>query len=158
EVFVNDGDRNLDRVSLRAVSDEGASDPAVVAVVHKKRPRPPQARFIRPAAVDTAPQPEDAVAFRVESEHPLERVESRGRAWPFRAGLKRVEREGELFVLEGEAPIKLRAGANALELVAVNKDGRSPRAEVVVSYTAPAVLVDVDRVELRSDRGELERV
>jgi WD40 repeat protein len=158
EVFVNDGDRNLDRVSVRAVSDEGTSDPAVVAVVHKKKPRPPRARFLRPAAVDTARRPEYAVTFRVESERPLERVEIRGGQAPYLADLKRVEKDGALYVLQAEARLRLRDGANTLELVAVNQDGRSPRAEVVVSYTAPAVLVDVDHVELRTDRGEVERV
>src|SRR5262249_47802349 len=66
---------------------------------------------------------------------------------------------GALHVLQGEAQLTLSNGANVLELVAINADGRSPRAEVVVSYTAPAVLVSVDRVELMTDDGrEVDQV
>jgi hypothetical protein len=159
EVFVNDGDRNLNSVSVRAVSDEGASPAAVVRVVHKMIPRPPRARFLSPAAADTARRPEYTATFRVESERPLEGVEvRRGDAVLYRADLNKVEREGPLYVLQAEAPVALKNGANTLELVAVNADGRSPRAEVVVSYTEPAVLIDLDRVEVMADAGEEPQV
>jgi WD40 repeat protein len=159
EVFVNDGDRNLDRLSVHAVSDEGESWAAVVRVIHKKLPRPPRARFLSPAAADTARRPEYQVAFRVESELPLERVEiRRGDEVLYRADLQKAEREGPLHVLQGEAPLGLKGGPNALELVAVNRDGRSPRAEVVVSYTEPAVLIGIDRIELMADNGDVQSV
>jgi hypothetical protein len=159
EVFVNDGERNLNEVSIQAVTDEGDSPKVVVRVVHKKIPRPPLARFLRPAASDTARRPEYTVSFRVESALPLEKVEiRRGGATLYRADLKKAERAGKLHVLEQEAALTLQGGANVLELVAVNADGRSPRAEVVVSYTPPAVLVIADRIELLTDNGEVQRV
>ena len=54
----------------------------------------------------------------------------------------------------------MKNGPNALEVVAVNTDGRSPLKEavVVVSYTYPAVLVSIDLVELMTDKGDVERV
>jgi WD40 repeat protein len=159
EVFVHDGDRNLDNVSVQAVTDEGESQAAVVRVVHKKTPRLPHARFVSPAAPDTVRRPDYSVTFRVESERPLEQVEiRRGSAMLYRADLNKVEREGALHILQGEAALALKNGANTLELVAVNTDGRSPRAEVVVSYTEPAVLVSIDQVELLADNGALQQV
>ncbi len=158
EVFVNDGERNLDAVSVRVVTDEGESPAAHVRVVHKKIPRPPHARFVSPATPDTARRPQYAVTFRVESERPLERVEvRRGDEVLYRADLKKVEREGALYVLQQEAEVALKSGANTLELVAVNADGRSPRAEAVVSYTEPAVLIEIDHVELLSPRDVVEQ-
>jgi WD40 repeat protein len=159
EVFVNDGDRNLDKVSLQAVTDEGESPAAVVRVVHKKLPRLPRASFVSPVAADTARRPDYIVTYRVESERPLERVEiRRGSEVLYTADLKKVEREGALHVLQGEALVVLKNGANTLELVAVNTDGRSPRAEVVVSYTEPAVLVSIDRIEVMADNGDVQKV
>jgi hypothetical protein len=76
----------------------------------------------------------------------------------YQADLKQAEREGELYVLQGEARLALANGANALELVAVNTDGRSPRAEVVVSYTEPPVLIRLDRVESTADNGKPQEV
>jgi WD40 repeat protein len=162
EVFVNDGERNLEKVSVQAVTDEGESRAVVVAVVHKKIPRPPSARFVSPASADTAGRPEYPATFRVESRKPLERVEiRRGDKVLYEADLKKVEREGELHVLQGEAVLKLRNGPNALEVVAVNADGRSlrePRSEVVVGYTEPAVQVIIDRGELMADNGDVKQV
>ncbi len=157
ELFVNDGERNLDQVTVRAVTDEGESAPVVIRVGHARIPRPPRARFVSPAAVDTAKRPEYRVEFRVESERPLERVEiRRGDEVIYKADVTRAVREGALATLQGKADLALVNGANRLELVAVNADGRSPRAEVVVSYTEPAVLITVDRVELRSEKGDVE--
>jgi hypothetical protein len=159
EVFVNDGDRNLDRLSLQAITSEGESEAAVVRVVHKKKLlRLPRGRFINPAVADTVRRPSYTVTFRVESERPLQRVEILGGRKPHQADLKKVERDGALYVLQEEALLTLNSGANVLELVAVNAEGRSPRAEVVVSYTPPAVLVSIDRVELLANNGKLEQV
>src|SRR5206468_3864871 len=156
---VNDGERTLDRMSVRAVTDEGESLPAVVRVVHKKLPRLPRVRFVSPLVADTSRRPECTVILRVESERPLERVElRRGGEIAYQADLTKVEREGGLHVLQEKALVALKHGANTLELVAVNTDGRSPRAEVVVSFTEPAVLVSLDGVELLSDRGDVEQV
>jgi hypothetical protein len=149
EVDVYDGDRNLDHVSIQAVTDEGESRAAVVRVVHKKLPRLPRARFLRPEADDTARRPEYPVTYRIESARPLERVEiRRGSELLHSADLKNVEREGALYVFQADALLTLTNGANRLELVAYNTDGRSPRAEVVVSYTVPAVLASIDGIEL----------
>jgi hypothetical protein len=157
-VFVNDGDHNLDAVSIQAVTDEGRSEPALVHVVHKRLPRPPHARLIGPTA-DTARRPEYSARFRVESERPLERIDVlRGQEVLYQADLSKVEQEGARNVLQGEARLLLKPGANTLELVAVNADGRSPRAEIVVSYTEPAILVSLEQVELVRDNGEVQQV
>jgi WD40 repeat protein len=160
EVFVNDGIRNLDKVSVQAVTDEGESQPVVVAVVHQQFPRPPLARFFVPSGpADTARKPDYSISFRVESDKPLERVEVvRDGEVLYRADLKDVEKEGKRHILNAEASVKLKPGPNALEVVAVNSDGRSPRAEVVVSYIEPPVLVSLDRVEVRSADGGVQQV
>jgi WD40 repeat protein len=159
EVFANDGDRNLNQVSIQAVTDEGASQPAVVRVVHKMIPRPPLARFLRPTAADTVRRPEYAVAFKVESQHPLERIEiRRGDEALYQADVKQAQQEGSRHIFQGEARLTLKHGPNTLELVAVNKDGRSPREEVVISYTEPAVLVSIDRIEVMADNGDVLQV
>jgi WD40 repeat protein len=159
EVFVNDGERNLERIAIQAVTDEGESRAVVVRIVHKKIPRLPRAQFLQPAASDTARRPEYPVTFRVESERPLQRVEiRRGSTVLYQADLKKVQREGPLYVLQEDALLPLVNGANALELLAVNMDGRSPRAEVVVSYTEPAVLVRIDRIELLAGNGKAQQV
>jgi WD40 repeat protein len=161
EVFVNDGDRDLDQIAIRAVSDEGESQPAVIRVVHKQLPHPPHARFLSPLGPDTARRPDYRATFRVESEKPLERVEIRcGSALLYQADLSSVEREGKRYVLQAEASVVLHNGENRLELVAVNTDGRSPRAEAeaVVSYTEPAVLVIPDRIELLENHNDAQQV
>jgi WD40 repeat protein len=158
EVFVNDGDHNLDTVRLRAISEEGESQPAAIHVVHKQQPRPPLARFLSPTGPDTSRQAAYEVAYRVESERPLQRVEiRRADTVLYQADLTKGEREGALYVLSGKAVVTLQSATNVLELLAVNADGRSPRAEVVVSYVEPAVLVLVDRVEILDDQGRVQQ-
>jgi WD40 repeat protein len=122
-------------------------------------PHVPRVRFISPSAPETARRPQYTVSFRVESERPLERVEIR-RDYEvlYRADLKKVEREGRLHVLQGDAFLELRRGTNNLELVAISTEGRSPRTEVVVSYTEPAVLVSIDQVESLAKDGRVEQV
>jgi hypothetical protein len=157
EVFVNDGDRNLDRVAVSAVSEEGASPEVVVRIEHKKRPRPPRAFFVSPTTPETARRPELRVIYRVESERPLERVEIlRGDKTLYTADVTKSGREGPLYTMEGTAVVPLTNGINRLKLLAVNADGKSPDAEAVVSYTEPAVLVTIDAVQLRSPSNELE--
>jgi hypothetical protein len=164
EVLVNDGERNLNEVSLRAVSDEGESQAVVIRVHHKEPPRPPHARFVKPQGPDTARRPDYPVTFRVESEKPLKRVEiyrDSDRLYEVpQAVLEKVEREGKLYVLEGEASVVLKNGENRLELVAENVDDRSPRreAEVVVSYNEPAVLIIPERIELPGNNPNQQRV
>jgi hypothetical protein len=159
EVFVNDGERNLDQVSVKAVTDEGASEAAIVRVIHRQIPRPPRTAFLNPRIADTSQRPEYTVTFRGESERPLEKVEiRRDGELLYRSDLKRVEREGPLHVLQEEAGLTLKNGVNNLELVAVNADGRSPRTGVVVSFTEPAVIINIDRVELLTDTGDVRQV
>jgi WD40 repeat protein len=161
EVFVNDGARDLDQISVRAVSDEGEGPAAVVRVDHKMAPRLPVARFLRPTGADTADRPEYSVTFRIESDKPLQRVEVlRDGKSLFKDDLKKVEKEGTRHVLQNDALILLNNGVNLLELVAVNSDGRSLRegAEAVVVYKEPAVLISIDQIEVRSDKNELAQV
>jgi WD40 repeat protein len=160
EVFVNDGDRNLHQVSLQAFTDEGESPAALVRVVHKRIPQLPRAIFLTPQGHDTAGRPNDyLVIFRVESENPLERVElRRSGELLYLADLKKVERQGKLYVLQDQTLLGLKGGANVLELVAVNSHGRSPRAEVIVSYAEPSVVVSIDGVELVSETGDAQTV
>jgi hypothetical protein len=158
-VFVNDGDSNLASVSLQAVNDDGESQAAVVRVFCQKIPRLPSARFLSPEATDTVGRPEYPITFRVESERPLERVEiSRGGEVLYRAGLNKVEREGPRYVLQEKAALTLQSGVNVLDLVAVNSDGRSPRAKVEVTYNPPAVLVNIDEVQLVAADGTRQEV
>jgi hypothetical protein len=122
-------------------------------------PPVPRVRFISPPALDTARRPEYVVSFRVESARPLERVEIRRDSEVlYRADLKRVELQGGLYVLQQEALLRLKKGANTLELVAVNTEGPSPRAEVVVSYIEPAVLVTIDQVECFANDSKGQQV
>lgn len=161
EVFVNDGERNLDKVSIKALNDEGTSQAVIVRIVHEMIPRPPVARLINPTSPETARRPEYPVTFRIESEKPLERVEIvRDGAVLFKADLTKVEREGKMHVLQQEGMVMLRNGTNTLEVIAVNADGRSPRAgaEGVVSFNEPPVLVFTDKIELRSETNEVEQV
>jgi WD40 repeat protein len=159
EVFVNDGDRNLDQIAVQAVTAEGESEAVLVRVKHIKVPRLPVAHFIRPRAPDETRRPTYTVAFRVESERPLERVEvRRGEETLCRADLKKVEREGKRFILEEEAQVALTRGLNVLDLVAVNSDGRSRPAQVVVSYIPPGALILIDGIELRSDKNEFQQL
>jgi hypothetical protein len=125
----------------------------------EKTPRLPRARFLRPEDADTVGQPEYPVTFRVESERPLERVEiSRGGEVLYRAGLNNVGREGPRYVLQEKAALTLQSGVNVLDLVAVNSDGRSPRAKVEVTYNPPAVLVNIDEVQLVAADGARQEV
>jgi WD40 repeat protein len=157
EVFVNDGDRNLDRVAVCAVTEEGASPEVVIRIEHKESPRPPRAFFVSPGTPETARRPEYQVVYRVESERPLQRVEIlRGDEVLHKANVAKAGREGPLHTLEGKAVVTLTNGTNRLRLVAVNTDGKSPEAEAVVSYTEPAVLVTIDAVQLRSPSNEVE--
>jgi hypothetical protein len=119
----------------------------------------PSARFLRPEATDTVGRAEYAVTFRVESERPLERVEiSRGTEVLYRADLNKVEREGPRYVLQEKAALTLQSGVNVLDLVAVNSDGRLPRAKVEVTYNPPAVLVNIDEVLLVAAGGARQEV
>jgi hypothetical protein len=78
----------------------------LVRVVHKKIPRLPRAKFVNPIASDTARRPEYLVTFRVESERPLQRIEiRRGNEVLYQADLKKVWREGPLYVLQEDAPL-----------------------------------------------------
>src|SRR5262249_45305390 len=143
-VLVNDGDRNLESVSVQAVTDEGESPPKVVRVFHRKPPPPPRARFLSPVASDTSQQPEHEVVFRVESEQPLEQIEiSRGGKVLHTDPLKNVEREGTLHVVQGKALLTLNNGTNILELEAVSTVGRSRPEKVEVTYKPPDVLVSI---------------
>jgi hypothetical protein len=159
EVFVNDGESNLGKVSIRAATDEGESKAAVVKIVHKMLPHPPVARFLSPTAADTARRPEYKVTLRVESEKELERVEiKRGDEVLRVVDLKKATKEGKLHVLQSEEEVTLRSGPNVLEVVAVNKDGRSPRVLAAVSLPDPGVLVSVDRVEVMAPNGDVGEV
>jgi WD40 repeat protein len=157
EVFVHDGEKNLERIAVQAVNEEGTSQPVVVRVIHsKKPPRPPVARFIPPTTEGPVDRPGYTAAFRVESEHPLQRVEIRRDDKVLaESDLKRVVREGKRFVLQGELPVQLQTGVNRLELVAVNKDGRSPSASVVISLVEPPVAVEIDRVLQLKENGDV---
>ena len=98
-------------------------------------------------ATDTARRPEYPIRFRVESELPLERIEISGgaRVVILKDQLKNVKPEGKVYFLPAE--VVLKNGVNTLKLIAVNtKGGQSPPAEVVVSYTEPAVWIDIDRI------------
>jgi WD40 repeat protein len=157
EVFVHDGDRFLERITVQAVTSEGTGPGVQIPVEVHRIPHPPITRILSPTSSDTTQRPETVIQYRVESETPLERVEiRRGNRVVFTGDLKTVQREGKLHVLQGEAKVVLIPGANVLELVGVNADGRSLREAVVVSYTEPPVLVQLDRVELLSERGELQ--
>ncbi len=152
EVFVNDGEHNLKTLAVRAITDEGASPEVVIAVEHVKIPRPPLVRFLSPTSADTARRAEYPILFRVDSVKPLESVAIyRDGEMLVQADLKKVVREESRQILQEEVTVLLKNGANVLELVAVNTDGRnSPRETVVVSYTEPAVLVSIDRIEVRA--------
>jgi WD40 repeat protein len=157
EVLVNDGDHNLNRVSIRALTEEGESRAAVVRVVHKNIPRPPSARFLGPA-VDAVQRPEYTAAFRVDSQRPLQRIEiRRGPDLLYHADLTKVEPEGRQvgrfakpshYVWQGKARLKLTKGTNRLELVAVNTDDRSRREEIVVSYVPSPGFISIDEVKV----------
>jgi hypothetical protein len=155
EVFVHDGEKNLASIAIQAVNEEGTSEAVTVRVKHsKKPPRPPAARYIPPTTEGPVDRPEYKAAFRVESEHPLQRVEiRRGDKVLAEADLKQVVREGSRFVLQGQLPVQLQTGLNRLELVAVNKDGRSPRETVMINLVEPPVTVEIERVVQMKDNG-----
>jgi hypothetical protein len=156
EVFVNDGVHDLDRVTVRVGTDEGESRDVLVRVEHKRKPTPPRARFANLGTEDTVARSEYKVAFRIESERPLDRVEVRCGRDVYPVELKAVTREGKLYTFQGTVPVQLKQGANRLEVVAVNADGRSPEEAVIVSYTQPAVVASVDRINLMTDTGEID--
>jgi len=159
EVFVNDGERNLDRIAVRAATEEGESQPAIVLVEHTKLPRLPAVRFVSPEKDSTSARPEQKVSYVVESERPLQRVEiRRGDEVLHQRDLTAVKPDGKRFTFSGDAEVKLSKGPNSLELVAVNEDGRSPQVAVVVSYNAPSVLVKIDHVEFEGENGKVVRL
>ncbi len=156
EVFVNDGSRDLTQLKIQAVTDDGASPEAAIRVVHLQAPQLPVARFLDPVVEATSRHPKFAVTYRVESRKPLERVQILGGKAPVEIDLKKVAKENQQFILLGEATVALNNGLNNLELIAVNSDGRSPAAKVVVSYVEPAVLILPEKIELRSAKNQLE--
>jgi hypothetical protein len=113
-------------------------------------PRPPIAHFLGPA-IETVQRPEYAITVRVESERPLQRVEIRcGPEVLYQADLTKVEPKGRQYVWQEKARVRLNKGTNRLELVAVNRDGRSPHEENVISYIPPPGFITIDEVMVLS--------
>jgi WD40 repeat protein len=157
EVFVHDGERELKQISMRALTDEGESDTAVISVTHLPIPvSPPVVSFLNPRGSTTTREPTVTVRFRVESERPLESVRIlRGTETVFTADPKKAEREGKRHVIQGDAEVSLIPGVNVLELVSVSGGVRSLRETVEIGYVRPGVLVLVDAVERRDEKDEV---
>jgi hypothetical protein len=157
EVVVGDGAKEPAELSLRAVTEEGESQPVSVRVIRKNEPRLPAVRFVSPSADTTSRRPEVTLVYRVESARPLERVKITGGKEQYEKDLRGVRAQDEVYAFQEQATVALGDGPNTLELVAFNADGRSPAAKLVVSYVESAVLIRVDGIELRGEADDVER-
>jgi WD40 repeat protein len=159
QVPVCDEGRKLEQLHVLAHNDDGPYEnespvnATIVRVKHKVIPKAADARFLRDKAVNE-PRPKCKIPYRIDSESPLVSVEiRRGEEVLHRADLKKVKQEDRRFVLEEDLDLTLKVGPNNLELIAINAGGRSSGA-VVVNVLAPSVRVVVDRIEVRSEKGE----
>ncbi|HEY1859457.1 MAG TPA: hypothetical protein VGG61_03840 [Gemmataceae bacterium] len=153
-VPVSEDGRKLEQLHVLAHNDDGASlKETIVNVTHKVIQKAADARFLLEKVVNEK-QSSCIIPYRVDSASLLESVEvRRGDDLLHRADLKKVKKEGQNYVLEEKPELTLKAGPNNLTLIALNAGGSSSGA-VVVNFTPPSVRVVVDRIELRSDKGE----
>ena len=141
-------------------NDDGANRPAYkLRVEVKEKPKPPpQIVSVEVPSGTPTDKPEARIAFRIESESALTRVElQRGEEVLYRSDLRDVRQEGKVYVLAQEATVTLKPGLNSLKVVAVNAGDRTERG-VVVTFNEQAVLIQLERIELRNNDDVVEQV
>jgi hypothetical protein len=153
KVLVNADGKELNRLEVQVVNDDGASLAETIKIVHQKTEKTvpaPRVAFVNPVAPVTTGQAKYTVTFRVESEVPLDRVEISGGASTTvlrRRSVQQVQPAGKMYLLQAEAEVELNKGLNVLKLTATNNQGtKSLPVEVPVTYKESAVLIHVDRI------------
>jgi len=156
-----DGAKEFLTVSIR--NAEGDSEAARVAV--KVAPKPPPAAtisFENDAKERTTDQPRLAFRYLVRSESKLSRVEVFHSVGPGRAGFEKTatldmtKATSDGSSLQAESTVALQPGLNWIRVEAQNSGGEAA-GEFAVSYTPPAVRVEIDAVEEVNREGVLVR-